>query len=249
LAMRGSTRWWLGRAGWRKDLDAAVAMARNSDPTTFAGVVNWTYGWAMHFGVLRADDAAVRASEEALQATRSSNWMALALAEGSLGFALLTRGVAADHSRALELIRHFREVVGAHSPFLIPLGELWLAGERAGRGDRDAAIPMMRQAIDELQRAEYLFYGVWGIAVLVETLLERGADGDLAEAQEAIDRLANLPATADSAVLEITLLRLRALLAQARGDEATYRELVSRYRAMAESLGFEGHIDWAAALP
>jgi class 3 adenylate cyclase len=249
LAMRGSTRWWLGRPGWRKDLHDAVAMARNSDPTTFAAVVNWTYGWAMHFGVLRADDAAVRASEEALQATRSSNWMALALAEGSLGFALLTRGVAADHSRGLELIRHFREVVGEHSPFLIPLGELWLAGERAGRGDRDAAIPMMRQAIDELRRAEYLFYGVWGTAVLVETLLERGADGDLAEAEEMIDRLTDLPATADSAVLDITLLRLRALLALARGDEVTYRELVSRYRAMAESLGFEGHIDWAAAMP
>jgi hypothetical protein len=83
----------------------------------------------------------------------------------------------------------------------------------------------------------------------VETLLERGAEGDLAEAQEAIDRLANLPATVDSAILEITLLRLRALQARARGDEASYRGLVNRYRAMAESLGFEGHIDWADAMP
>jgi hypothetical protein len=41
-------------------------------------------------------------------------------------------------------------------------------------------------------------------------------------------------------VREITLLRLRALLACARGDTVAYRELVSQYRAMAESLGFEG---------
>ena len=49
-------------------------------------------------------------------------------------------------------------------------------------------------------------------------------------------------------MLEITLLRLRALLARARGDDAGYRDLASRYRAMAESLGFEGHMAWAAAM-
>ena len=71
--------------------------------------------------------------------------------------------------------------------------------------------------------------------------------GRLAEAHEAIDWLANLPAD-DSAMREITLLRLRSLLARARGDDVTYRELVGRYRAMAESLGFEGHIAWAEAM-
>jgi len=49
-------------------------------------------------------------------------------------------------------------------------------------------------------------------------------------------------------IREIWLLRLRALLTRARGDDVTYRDLVSRYRAMAESLGFEGHIAWAKAL-
>ena len=87
-----------------------------------------------------------------------------------------------------------------------------------------------------------------GTGVLVETLLERGAEGDLAEAQEAIDRLANLPADEGSAMRDITLLRLRALLARARGDDVAYRDLVNRYRAMAESLGFEGHIAWAEAM-
>ena len=82
----------------------------------------------------------------------------------------------------------------------------------------------------------------------METLLERGAEGDLAEAQEAIERLANLPADDGSAMREITLLRLRALLARARGDDVAYRDFLSRYRAMAESLGYEGHIDWAEAM-
>jgi hypothetical protein len=83
----------------------------------------------------------------------------------------------------------------------------------------------------------------------VEARLERGADGDPTEAQEAIDRLANLPADDGSAVREITLLRLRALLARARGDDVAYRDLVDRYRDMARTLGFEGHIAWAEAMP
>jgi hypothetical protein len=105
----------------------------------------------------------------------------------------------------------------------------------------------MRKAVDEMQQAGRLGIGVWGTGLLVETLLERGAHGDLAEAQEAIDRLANLPDDG-SAVREITLLRLRALVARARGDAVAYRDLVNRYRAMAESLGFEGHIAWAGAM-
>ena len=42
-------------------------MARHSDPATLAVVVAWTYGLAMQYGVLRADDSAVRAIEEAVQ--------------------------------------------------------------------------------------------------------------------------------------------------------------------------------------
>jgi hypothetical protein len=47
---------------------------------------------------------------------------------------------------------------------------------------------------------------------------------------------------------EITLLRLRALLSMACGDDIAYRDLTDRYRAMAESLGFEGHIAMARAM-
>jgi hypothetical protein len=38
-------------------------------------------------------------------------------------------------------------------------------------------------------------------------------------------------------------------LADARGDETAYRDLRDRYRAMANELGFEGHIKWAAEMP
>jgi hypothetical protein len=224
-------------------------MARRSDPATFAAVVAWTYALAMQHGVLRADDSAVRVSEEAVQAAGSSNWVALGLAEFTLGVALLSRDAAADRDRGLGLIAQFGEVARERAPFLVPVADLFVARERAGRGDREAAIGVMRQAVDESHQAGRLGYGVWGTGILVETLLERGVDGDLAEAQEAIDRLANLPAEPGSAIREITLLRLRALLAQAVGDKASYRDYRDRYRAMATSLGFEGHIAWAEAMP
>ena len=250
LAFRGVARWWLGRPGWRQDLHDAVAMARHSDPATFAIVVTWTYGVEIVYGVLRADDSALRVIEEALQtAQRASSDFALMFAEYSLGVALLNREAAADRHRGLELTVQALDVLRERIPSLVPVFELLAAAERARRGDRDAAIAVMRQAVDELHQAGRLEYGVLGTGILVETLLERGAEGDLAEAQEAIDWLANLPTDDGSAMREITLLRLRALLARVRGDAAAYTDLRDRYRDMARTLGFEGHIAWAEAMP
>jgi hypothetical protein len=107
----------------------------------------------------------------------------------------------------------------------------------------------MRAAIDDLVReGQLLSWGIPATGVLVETLLERGAGADVAEAEAAIERLAAAPADDGSVVRDIWLLRLHALLARARGDEMDYRDYRDRYRAMAKSLGFEGHIEWAEAM-
>ena len=93
---------------------------------------------------------------------------------------------------------------------------------------------------------------VWGPAamgVLVKTLLDRGADSDVTEAEAAIERLAAAPADDGLAIREIWLLRSRALLARAQGADTAYRDYRDRYRTMATSLGFEGHMKWAEAMP
>ncbi len=250
VAFRGLARWWLGRPGWRQDLHDAVAMARNSDPATLAGVVTWTYSFAIRYGVLRADDSAVRAIEEAVQtAEGSSHDTALAIVKHTLGIALLNREAAADRHRGLELMAQVRDLyLRERGLFMVPVADLSAARERARRGDHDGAIPVMRKAVDELHEAGRLFFGVWATGILVETLLERGAEGDLADAQEATDRLVNLTADQDSAMLDIWLLRLRTLLARARGDDAAYRDYRDRYRALSAELGFEGHMTWAEAM-
>ena len=248
VAWRGVARWWLGRPGWRQDIDDAIAMAGRSDPTTLALVVTWTYGLATSHGVLRADDSAVHAIEEAVQTAEGCNNATVSVLKYALALTMLNLDAGADRCRGLELMMQVRDMwLREPMPFLIPVADLWAAREKARRGDRDVAIPVMRKVVDDLDQEGRPFYGVWGTGVLVETLLDRSAEGDLAEAQEALDWLANLP-DHGSAIVEITLLRLRALLARARGDDVGYRDLASRYRAMAESLGFEGHIAWAEAL-
>ena len=71
----------------------------------------------------------------------------------------------------------------------------------------------------------------------------------MAEAEAAIERLATAPADDGLAIREIWLLRSRTLLALARGDMVAYADLRDRYRDMAETHGFEGHIAWAEAMP
>ncbi len=86
-------------------------------------------------------------------------------------------------------------------------------------------------------------------SVLVEALVQRCGDGDLKEAQIAIDRLTAMPTDPGFVLNEVWLLRLRALLARAMGDEVAYRDFRDRYRATSTSLGFEGQMAWAAAMP
>jgi class 3 adenylate cyclase len=250
LALRAVARWWLGRPGWRQDRLDALAMARSSDPTIFACVVAWTYGLEIQHGVHRADDSAVRAGEEATQiAEGTANDTALAMARYALGVTLLNRNDAADRRRGLGRMAQARDIWRGRVPILVPVTEVWSAREQGRCGDLDGAIGVIRPAVHELQRAGRLgAYAVWGTGVLVEVLLERGTESDIVEAKQAIDWLADPHETEASAIHEITLLRLRALLALANGDKVVYQGLVTRYRDMAKSLGFEGHIAWAEAM-
>jgi class 3 adenylate cyclase len=250
LAWRGTARWWLGRPDWRHDLHDAVALALRANPETLSGTIAWTYGFAMQFGVLRVDGALLGAIEAAVQtAQKASSDRALGLAAYTLAVGLLTQDAAADRQRGLEWMMQARDIwLRKRALFLIPVTDVWAARELARRGDRDAAIPMMREAVGELRQAGNLFYGVWGAGVLVETLLEREAADDLAEAEAELDRLANICADRGSATTDIMLLRLRALQSRARGDDVAFGDLASRYRTMAESLGFDGHVESATTM-
>jgi class 3 adenylate cyclase len=253
LTTRGMARYCLGRPGWRDDLRHGLAMARSADPMSYATVVGSVYWSALPSGVLRPDDSTVREIEDALRmAERSGDNVALALARLTLGFALVHRQTDAERDRGQELLAEVSEVFirGGHNLGDLPIVNVYSARERAHRGDRDEAIPLMRTAVDDLFReGQLLGWGVPATGVLVETLLDRGTDNDVAEAEAAIERLAAAPTDDRLAGRDILLLRLRALLARAHGDAAAYAHFRDRYRDMARTLGFEGHMAWAEAMP
>jgi class 3 adenylate cyclase len=253
MTTRAIARYWLGRPGWRDDLRLGLAMARSAGPAAYPAVVSNVYCSAIPDGVLRPDDSAMGEIEDAIQhAERSGDNLALAIARMTLGVALVHRQTAAERDRGQTLLAEVRDAFlrREHNLAELPIVNVYMARERARDGDRDEAITLMRAAVDDLFREGQLVgWGVPATGVVVETLLDRGADGDVAGAEAAIERLAAAPADEGVVMREIWLLRLHALLARAHGDAAAYTDFRDRYRDMARMLGFEGHIEWAEAMP
>ncbi|OBK23863.1 cyclase [Mycobacterium asiaticum] len=256
LATRGTARWALGRAGWRTDLDEAIATARGTEPWSHAMVVTYKYLGAIPNGILRADDGALQEIDEALHiAERSSDDRAVGLARLTAGIALIHRDSPADRDRGLKLLAEVHEMCShdQYYPSDLPVADVWAAWESAKRGDREAALPRLRSAVDELFRAGQFGHCGTATGALVETVLAArpgpASEDDIAEAVAAIDRLAAAPGDPGLVSREVHLLRWRGLVAQARGDVSAYVELRDRYRDMATALGFEGHIAWAELMP
>ena len=249
---RGIARYGLGRLGWQDDLRHGLAIARDADPMSYATAVTWVYNPGIVLGVLTPDDRAMGAIEDALRiAERSGDDLALAFSWAITGMSLVHRRTAAERGQGHKILAEVSDTFlrRRHNLCDLPLINVYTARERARRGDCDDAIPLMRVAVDHIFRQGRLL--VWGIAVtgvLVETLLDRGAANDVIEAEAAIERLAAMPTDDGLALRDIWLLRVRALLARAHGDAASYAHFRDRYRDMAKSLGFEGHIGWAETM-
>ncbi|MBE1547559.1 class 3 adenylate cyclase/energy-coupling factor transporter ATP-binding protein EcfA2 [Mycobacterium sp. OAS707] len=252
LASKGLARLWLGQAGGREDLEKGGAMAEGTDPLSRSIIVYWTYGLTTAHGLRLADDGAVRQITDVLQtADRSADDVALGAARVTMAHVLLHRDSEADRERGLELLDQVGEMIRQGRYYLseLPVVLMYNAYERARRGDREEAIAVLRTAVDDSFSSGQLPHCLLTTRALVEILVDRRGDGDVAEAEAAIERLEAAPAEDGLAPRDVWLLRLRALLARVHGDEAAYRDLRDRYQAMSKSFGFEGHVAWAGAMP
>jgi class 3 adenylate cyclase len=228
------------------EVPIAVAMSRETDPTTHAMVIAFIYGSGICTAALLADDAALELCEEAVRiAERSADDFALGHARYALGLALLHRDSSAERERGLTALEQLRDMC-LHDHWTlseVPFIEVYIAWEQGRRGDLDGAIPTMRAGVDALFDAGQFAWCITPTVVFVETLLARGGEDDLQEAHTAIERLAAAPV--DLPDLNINVLRLRVLLAGARGDDAAHRKLSRQHRAMAIKLGRLGHMAMA----
>lgn len=252
FAMRGVARYSLGEAGWQDDLRSALAMATDvGERTAVVGIMNWVYAEPIMNGIALADAATVRDSTEMLSATEElGDAFQVAVARCLQGVVLI-HGQRRGRDAGLLLLTELREAARQaqfSNPGLVPILDTFIAREKSHLGDIDAAVELSRVTVTKLfAKGPFSWTGI-ATAVLVEALLRRGRASDLHEASSVIDRLAAAPTDPGFVLHEVWLLRLRALLSKAHGDESAYRDYRDRYRSMATSLGFEGHMQWAAEM-
>jgi class 3 adenylate cyclase len=250
-AMRAIARLCLGEQGWTSDFDSANAIARDADPTTFVSTVMFKHVTCIALGALIPDATSLAETGAALDiAQRYSEDMALGLAQLAHGMTLIHSGEPSRRSEGFELLGAARDLAVRERFAMseVPIIDVETARESARTGDLDAAIGSAEQVLDDLDRSGGALYRGAAASVLVMSLLQRCAEGDLTRARAAIERLASTPIDDGSLIYELSLLRMRASLAKAEGDDGSYRQLVDRYRSRATSLSFHRHIHIANSL-
>jgi adenylate cyclase len=246
---RGLTRLCLGIRGWGSDFDEAIRLAASFTPMAHAGAILSKYVVALPVGALPADAVALRETADALRiAEQAGDDYTIAAAQLARGLVLVHHG-GPRRKGGLNLLIQAREAAlkKGFTMNAVAVVDPEIAREKSRNGDLDGAIELARSAIDDMFGRGAMFLRGVATTVLVEALLQRSADGDLDEAQAAIDRLAAVPTEPGFVLHELPLLRLRALVARALGDDEGYGGFIQRYRAMAVAAGFAPLVDAADA--
>src|SRR6516162_1590154 len=107
---------------------------------------------------------------------------------------MLVRLHGGEHIAGLDLLAKGRQQAFAHADLLtVTMADVQAAECKAHTGDFGAAVEIARPTVDHLFGCgEVLFRGP-ATRVLAESLLRRGTEQDLREAQTAINRLAACP--------------------------------------------------------
>lgn len=241
IAMRGHVKMCLGIPGWLDDAATSIAMAVPLDPTSYVFALLWKYVASIPLGALPPDETAMRETAEALRiAESSSDDFVLGMGRLSRGLVLVSRD-GPQREAGLDLFTQARDMAMAERFSLSALTIVTpeFAMEKARTGDLDGAIDMVRAVVDGAYESGDMIWRGRATHVLVELLVRRGAVGDHQEAQAAIDRLAAVPTDPGFVLHELPLLRSRALLALAHGDESSCRSFMECHRAKAAAIGFE----------
>ena len=175
----------------------------------------------MHSEALLPDENAMQETAEVVRiAEESGDDVALGTAHIAYGLMLSRRDTDAERKLGLEYLRRGRDShVQQRISATVVMADIRIAEMTADAGDVQRAIENAR--------------------AVVNTLVEN---------DERFMRSAAIPTDPGFVLKEIQLLRMRALLARAHGDEAGYRDFADRYGALARSLGFEGHMAMAEAM-
>ena len=250
-ALRAGCRSALGLPGFAEEFDQAADLARDVDTTSYLTVLLFRYFTVLNSAIGVNSHDFEQANEALNIAERSGDDFALNTARSLRAMALAfgdvresPENIELEVSRMRDDIRNQRYA----NAIWLPRFDQLVAMVKARRGDDDGAIDVIRSVIDADLAAGITIGAGPGTALLVESLLRRARPGDLEEAEAAIERLAAEPVDPEFVLYELPLLRMRALVAQARGDHAGYVDYRDRYRAMAHRVDFKPHIAVAEAM-
>ena len=176
-------------------------------------------------------------------AESSSDDFVLGMGRLCRGLVLVTRE-GPQREAGLDLFTQARDMAVAErfSLSALTIVEPEFAMQKARAGDLDGAVEMMREVVDGAYESGDMIWRGRATEVLVQLLVGRGSFGDQQNAQAAIDRLDAVPTDPGFVLHELPLLRSRALLAHARGDENSYRNFLEQHRAKAAAAGFDAHM-------
>ncbi|MFN8033556.1 MAG: adenylate/guanylate cyclase domain-containing protein [Mycobacterium sp.] len=247
--LSATARMALGEPGWRTEFDEAHDLARRYLPVGWPMAMVWKYGYGVVAGALQPDENALTETAEMYeQADHRADGSALEAARFLYGF-ILNRAGGPDRRRGLDILAAASDSTWSHYlTWFRQIADIELAREAARAGELDPAITTLTAVLERDVVGESVLRSAT-VEALVEALLQRGAAADVDAAQAAIEGLAAMPTEPGFKLFEIPLLRLRALLASARGDAAGYRHHRDRYRTAAAAADFQGHIALAEAMP
>ena len=169
---RATARWCLGLPGWKDDFDRGIAMARDADVATLAGVMFYTYVVAVPW-ILPADEAALRDTADALErAERSGDDVAVIMSRTARGNVLVAAGGDASEAGLALLAQVKTDIL--HERFshsMLGAIDTITAEMMTKAGDLDGAIALLDAVFDNnlWNSGE----GMWALTtgVLVDALL------------------------------------------------------------------------------
>ena len=241
--MRGLAKCALGHGDWKNDFDLALTLAE-VDETTWVSIVMFKYLSGISQGALIADRFALDETRKSFEiAKRCSEDFALHTAQVGYGLVLVS-AEDADTTMGFELLAEGRAAAlsGRFIMTTVPAIDLKTVEVKARTGQLDEAIYSSERMIAEQLEAGVMLYLGPTTGMLVESLLRRRGPDDLDSAHAAFDRLASIPTEVGFVLYELPLRRMRAMLAQARGDEQGYRTFARAYLELAQSVGFDGQL-------
>ncbi|MGV0743669.1 ATP-binding protein [Mycolicibacterium sp. XJ870] len=246
-ALRGVIELCLGQPEQgRRNLHEGIAHGRALQSRMFTHVVMYA-GTVLALGLCEASEFIddLRAARECAES--SGDTSGILCTKWSYGTALL-RGSRETRAEAIGMLEHVRSNCRANKfmTLVLPAVITDLARDAAQDGRRDEACVELRANFAlHMGRGSKVYSGCVGEA-LVELLVERGAEEDLAEARHIVDQWQaqrpGIPA------LDLWWLRSRALLAQAERDMQGYANLSAQYLRMCEKLNARGRLDAARSM-